>query len=51
MDDVDDMDEAKISNQDYFIQPVYNTVGEIIMYEVYSEKSTKPIEKWTVVKE
>ena len=38
-------------NRDYYIYPIYDTDGEIIAYEVYSDECTKCIERWRVVKE
>lgn len=38
-------------NRDYYICPIYDTNGEIIAYEVYSDECTKCIEIWRVVKE
>ena len=41
----------KEGNQNYYICPIYDTNGEIIVYEVYSDECTKCIERWRVVKE
>lgn len=38
-------------NRDYYIYPIYDTDGKIIMYEVYSDTCTKCIDRWRVVKE
>ena len=38
-------------NRDYYICPIYDTDGKIIMYEVYSNTCTKCIDRWRVVKD
>ena len=46
-----DADELNDENyRHYYIYPVCDADGEIIMYEVYSDKCTKCIERWSVVK-